>query len=156
MSNNGYTSEKDMSKILRNAFGICGVKWNVKHPDYEYFGLATCIAKIDGLGISVVAFPLLVGYMQPDVPIYRAHILSNVLQDGDSKIIEESQLAKYAKKGIVLEKANGKTTLKKTVDTKTHDIDSINTIDPDDLKKAIYGILEATAELEQNAIKTEC
>ncbi len=154
MSNNGYTSEKDMSKILRNVFGICDVKWAIKHPDYKYSGLATCTAEIDGLNISVVAFPLLVGYEQPGIPIYRAHIISNGMLAGDS-IIDESQIAQYLKKGIQLKHADGKITLKKTIDPKTHNIDSVNTIDPEDLKESIYSIIEATAELEQNAIKTE-
>ncbi len=155
MSNNGYTSEKDMSKILKNAFGISGIEWDIKHPNYEYSGLATCTAKLDGLNISIVAFPLLVGYAQPGVPIYRAHVFSKELQD-INPIIDESQIAQYAEKGITLKKVNGKTVFKKTVDAKTHDSNSVNTIESNDLKKAIYEILEATTELERNIAKTEC
>ena len=156
MTNEGYTSERDISKILRNAFGICGVKWNIKHPDYDYLGLATCTAKIkaDDSNISVVAFPHLVGYSQPGVPIYRAHIISNGMRADDS-IIDESKIAQYLEKGIQLKHADGKISLKKTVNAKTQKPNSVNTIDAEDLKNAIYDILKATAELKQTATKPE-
>lgn len=127
-----YFSVTDLMHTLEASFGEGNVKIEHNHPNA---GLPTTTYKVPGLEkrFGITALHHTIGYVEKEYPVYRAHVDLKI----PANTLNSEQIKKYETEGINV-KSNGKCTrLRITVDTEKKKTDSPNTIEEDDLKKAI-------------------